>query len=91
MNLSDLLFSDVPRRFAIAIIELNEKFGEKLVERFYIEHNPTQEELAELVGASRETVHKALLDFEQGEWIKLESRPVLLLDLDRLQKERDKN
>jgi DNA-binding GntR family transcriptional regulator len=44
----------------------------------------TQDELAQLVGASRETVNKALADFVQREWIKLEPRAVLLLDLERL-------
>jgi CRP-like cAMP-binding protein len=83
-NLSDLVFSDVPGRVAKALVELNEKFGEKRPEGFYVEHDLTQEELAQLVGASRETVNKALADFVQREWIKLEPRAVLLLDLERL-------
>jgi CRP-like cAMP-binding protein len=85
-NLSDLVFSDVPGRVAKALVELNEKFGEKRAEGFYVEHDLTQEELAQLVGASRETVNKALADFVQREWIKLEPRAVLLLDIDRLEK-----
>jgi CRP-like cAMP-binding protein len=85
-NLSDLVFSDVPGRVAKALVELNEKFGEKRPEGFYVEHDLTQEELAQLVGASRETVNKALADFVQREWIKLEPRAVLLLDLERLVK-----
>ena len=79
-------FSDVPGRVAKALVELNEKFGEKRSEGFYVEHDLTQEELAQLVGASRETVNKALADFVQREWIKLEPRAVLLLDVDRLNK-----
>ena len=66
------------------ITELNEKFGEKRTEGFYVEHDLTQEELAQLVGASRETVNKALADFVQREWIKLEPRAVLILDVERL-------
>jgi CRP-like cAMP-binding protein len=85
-NLSDLVFSDVPGRVAKALVELNEKFGEKRSEGFYVEHDLTQEELAQLVGASRETVNKALADFVQREWIKLEPRAVLLLDVERLEK-----
>ena len=80
----DLVFSDVPGRVAKALVELNEKFGEKRSDGFYVEHDLTQEELAQLVGASRETVNKALADFVQREWIKLEPRAVLLLDLERL-------
>ena len=85
-NLSDLVFSDVPGRVAKAIIELGEKFGERRQNGFYVEHDLTQEELAQLVGASRETVNKALADFVQRNWIKLEPRAVIILELDRLQK-----
>jgi CRP/FNR family transcriptional regulator, cyclic AMP receptor protein len=85
-NLSDLVFSDVPGRVAKALIELNQKFGEKKSDGFYVEHDLTQEELAQLVGASRETVNKALADFVQRQWIKLEPRAVLILDLSRLEK-----
>jgi len=79
-NLSDLVFSDVPGRVAKALVELNEKFGEKRSDGFYVEHDLTQEELAQLVGASRETVNKALADFAQREWIRLEPKAVLILD-----------
>lgn len=85
-NLSDLVFSDVPGRVAKAILELNEKFGEKRPNGLYVEHDLTQEELAQLVGASRETVNKALADFVQRNWIRLEPRAVLILDLERLAK-----
>ena len=50
------------------------------------EHNLTQEELAQLVGASRETVNKALADFAGRNWIRLDGRAVLIIDLDRLSK-----
>jgi len=85
-NLSDLVFSDVPGRVAKALLDLNEKFGEKRADGSYVEHDLTQEELAQLVGASRETVNKALADFVQRNWIKLEPRAVLILELERLQK-----
>ena len=49
-------------------------------------HDLTQEELAQLVGASRETVNKALADFAGRGWLKLEARAVLLLDVDRLRR-----
>ena len=76
----------MPWRVAKALVDLSEKFWEKRPEGFYVEHDLTQEELAQLVGASRETVNKALADFVQREWIKLEPRAVLINDLDRLVK-----
>ena len=59
----DLVFSDVPGRVAKALIDLGERFGKQNPEGLYVHHDLTQEELAQLVGASRETVNKALADF----------------------------
>ena len=82
--MADLVFSDVPGRVAKALMELGEKFGEITPEGLLVTHDMTQEELAQLVGASRETVNKALADFAQRGWIRLESRQVLITDIERL-------
>jgi CRP/FNR family transcriptional regulator, cyclic AMP receptor protein len=49
-------------------------------------HDLTQEELAQLVGASRETVNKALADFVSRGWIRLGQRSVVVLDIERLRR-----
>ena len=85
-TMSDLVFADVPGRVAKALLELGEKFGNKSGSGLSVHHDLTQEELAQLVGASRETVNKALADFASRGWIRLETRSVELLDLDRLSK-----
>ncbi|MEY4492798.1 MAG: hypothetical protein RL355_147 [Actinomycetota bacterium] len=85
-TMSDLVFADVPGRVAKALLELGEKFGSKSGTGLSVHHDLTQEELAQLVGASRETVNKALADFASRGWIRLETRSVELLDLDRLSK-----
>jgi CRP-like cAMP-binding protein len=84
--LADLVFSDVPGRVAKALLELDSKFGEDTPDGRLVNHELTQEELAQLVGASRETVNKALADFSQRGWIRIEQRSVTLLDVDRLEK-----
>ena len=84
--LSDLVFADVPGRVAKAIIELGERFGTKKDDGLHVNHELTQEELAQLVGASRETVNKALADFASRGWVKLEPRAVIVLDYERLVK-----
>jgi len=84
--MADLVFSDVPGRVAKALMDLGEKFGEVTPEGLMVTHDMTQEELAQLVGASRETVNKALADFAQRGWIRLESRQVLIIDGERLGK-----
>jgi CRP/FNR family cyclic AMP-dependent transcriptional regulator len=86
--MADLVFSDVPGRVAKALLELGGKFGEENAadDGVQVTHDLTQEELAQLVGASRETVNKALADFASRGWIRLESRSVVLLDTERLER-----
>lgn len=82
--LADLVFSDVPGRVAKALIDLAQRFGQDTPDGMLVKHDLTQEELAQLVGASRETVNKALADFAGRGWIRLEPRSVLLLDSERI-------
>src|SRR5690606_30309714 len=84
--MSDLVFSDVPGRVARALLDLSRRFGVQSEEGIHVVHDLTQEELAQLVGASRETVNKALADFAQRGWLRLEARAVILLDVERLAK-----
>jgi CRP/FNR family transcriptional regulator len=82
--MSDLVFADVPGRVAKALLELGDKFGEPSALGLMVSHDLTQEELAQLVGASRETVNKALADFASRGWIRIETRSVEILDAGRL-------
>ena len=82
----DLVFSDVPGRVAKALIDLGDRFGKTTAEGLLVNHDLTQEELAQLVGASRETVNKARADFAGRGWLKLDGRSVLVTDLERLSK-----
>jgi CRP-like cAMP-binding protein len=83
---ADLVFSDVPGRVAKALLELSERFGSASPEGVRVAHDLTQEELAQLVGASRETVNKALADFASRGWLRLEPRSVVLRDVERLRR-----
>ncbi len=88
-SMADMVFTDVPGRVAKALLDLAERFGEPAqpgneAAGVRVEHGLTQEELAQLVGASRETVNKALADFATRGWLRLDSRAVVLLDRERL-------
>jgi CRP/FNR family transcriptional regulator, cyclic AMP receptor protein len=85
-SLADLVFSDVPGRVAKALLDLSERFGQPTDDGLRVAHDLTQEELAQLVGASRETVNKALADFVARDWLRLEARAVVLLDIERIRK-----
>jgi CRP-like cAMP-binding protein len=83
---ADLVFYDVPGRVARMLLDLGERFGTVEPKGVYVRHELTQEELAQLVGASRETVNKALSGFAQRGWIRHEGRAVTLVDCDRLRR-----
>jgi CRP-like cAMP-binding protein len=85
-TLADLVFADVPGRVAKQLLDLSERFGVASDEGVRVVHDLTQEELAQLVGASRETVNKALADFVSRGWIRLEQRSVVVLDIERLRR-----
>jgi CRP-like cAMP-binding protein len=84
-QMADLVFTDVPGRIAKTLLGLAERFGEPSDDgTVRVAHDLTQEELAQLVGASRETVNKALADFATRGWLRIDGRAVVLLDRDRL-------
>ncbi len=51
--LADLVFTDVPGRVAKALLDLSRRFGRPIADGLLVAHDLTQEELAQLVGASR--------------------------------------
>ena len=82
--LADLIFTDVPGRVAKALLQLAQRFGSQESGMLRVTHDLTQEEIAQLVGASRETVNKALADFAHRGWLRLEGKTVLIQEPDRL-------
>lgn len=83
---ADLVFTDVPGRVAKNLLDLADRFGTQEPDGLHVHHDLTQEELAQLVGASRETVNKALADFAARGWLQISARSVLILDVERLRK-----
>ncbi|MCG7229729.1 CRP-like cAMP-activated global transcriptional regulator GlxR [Corynebacterium minutissimum] len=83
-NLADLIFTDVPGRVAKTLLQLANRFGSQEGGALRVNHDLTQEEIAQLVGASRETVNKALATFAHRGWIRLEGKSVLIVDTEHL-------
>ncbi|MGV0806551.1 Crp/Fnr family transcriptional regulator [Mycolicibacterium setense] len=79
-DLTDLIFTDVPGRVAKQLLRLARQFGKHQGRGLQVDHGLTQEEIAQLVGASRETVNKALNDFVARGWIQLHAKSVLIVD-----------
>jgi CRP/FNR family cyclic AMP-dependent transcriptional regulator len=82
--LADLIFTDVPGRVAKNLLQMARQFGSRDGGVLRVTHDLTQEELAQLVGASRETVNKALADFASRGWLRLDGKSVIVLDPERL-------
>jgi CRP-like cAMP-binding protein len=76
-SLADSMFLDVPGRTAKRLLELagdGDRFGAAV----------TQDELASMVGASRERVNKAIATFVRLGWLEQSGRRYRILDRDRL-------
>lgn len=82
--LSDLILTDVPGRLAKQLLGLAQRFGIQEDGAIRVTHGLTQEELAHLVGSSRETVNKALSDFSQRGWIRLERKGIVIAESEHL-------
>ena len=69
--LADLIFTDVPGRVAKSLLQMASRFGTRDGGVLRVTHDLTQEELAQLVGASRG-------------WLRLDGKSVIILDPERL-------
>lgn len=72
--------TDVAGRLAGQLLELGVRFGGAQDGRPLVRHDLSQEELGQLVGATRETVNKTLGDFVRRGWIRLDGRSVVILE-----------
>ena len=80
----DATFRDVPARLARVLLDLAARNGQALEAGIRIESRLTQGELAGMVGASRETVNRALRGFEQRGLIRWEANRILIVKPDDL-------
>src|SRR5437764_1411537 len=81
---ADAAESRAKGRVAKNLLQMAGKFGTRDGGVLRVTHDLTQEELAQLVGASRETVNKALADFASRGWLRLDGKSVIILDPERL-------
>ncbi|MCE5283873.1 MAG: Crp/Fnr family transcriptional regulator [Deltaproteobacteria bacterium] len=84
--LEDIFFLNVPARLAKKLIELAESGGFKENPSATIELTVTQRELAGMVGATRESVNKALRTFREKKLISLSGNTLQIHDVDALRK-----
>lgn len=82
--ISDLISVDTAGRVAKQLLVLANRFGTSQLGHVRVAHELTQADLAELVGASRETVNKALANFSDRGWIQLDTKSVVIVAPEQL-------
>lgn len=79
-QLVELVSSDVPARLARQLLVLGRRFGTREGGALWLAHELSQDELAQIVGADRVSVNKALRNFTTRGWISLKGKTVLIID-----------
>jgi CRP-like cAMP-binding protein len=79
-ELIDLVSSDVAARIARQLLLLAERFGTPEGGALRVVHELSQDEMAQLVGADRTSVNKALRHFVSRGWIVAEGKTVLIVE-----------
>ena len=82
--LQDAIFSDVPGRLAKRFLDLSERYGTPEGDGILIDLAVTQEELAQMVGAARESVNKAVASFVSRGWLSMKGRKYVVTDRESL-------
>ncbi|OBA85927.1 Crp/Fnr family transcriptional regulator [Mycobacteriaceae bacterium 1482268.1] len=86
-NLCDLISTDVAGRLANQLLDLARRFGVRQGDdALRVDHELTQSEMAQLVGATREAVNKALGEFSERGWIRIQGKTVFLNDTEQLRR-----
>jgi CRP/FNR family cyclic AMP-dependent transcriptional regulator len=84
-QISDIFFLDLPARLARTLLHLADQHGKQTAEGTVIDISLTQTDLAEMTGATRVSINKALGRFRRENWVKVEGRTVTVLDADALE------
>lgn len=76
--IGNLATLDVYGRVAHIMIDLAKKDGEATEEGILIKERPTQQEIASMIGTSRETVSRVLSEFQRRGFLETRGRAILL-------------
>ena len=79
-QLSDIFFLDLPGRLARTLLRLADEHGKKVDDCIMIDLTLTQTDLAEMTGATRVSINKALGRFRRSGWVKFEGRRFSICD-----------
>lgn len=83
-RIEDLVFRDVPARLAHLLVELSKSDGVKAPQGIRLRAKLTHQEMANLIGCSRETVTNTLGQFKDHGLIQMDGRTITILQPDGL-------
>ena len=83
-DLTALISTDGPGRVARQLLALAHRFGTYEGGELRVTPDLTQEEIAQMIGSSRETVNKSLALFADRGWIQIDGKSVLIREPERL-------
>ena len=83
-QISDIFFLDLPGRLARTLLQLSEQHGRQTADGIVIDLSLTQTDLAEMTGATRVSVNKALGRFRRANWVYVKGRRFTILDQEAL-------
>lgn len=84
-QISDIFFLDLPARLARTLLLLADQHGRQGEEGITIAVSLTQTDLAEMTGATRVSINKALGRFRRANWVQVRGKQLTILDRDALQ------
>jgi len=80
-RLEHLVFRDVDAKLAALLLELGQEYGVETAKGIQIGLKITHQEMANLIGSTRETISLTLAQFKRKNLIELSGRNVFLLDM----------
>ncbi len=83
-EIADLALKDVPGRLASLLLRLAEEYGERHDSGIRLSFRLTHQELAHMVGSTRETVTTIMNRFREDGLIAVEQRTLIIQDRERL-------
>jgi len=83
-ELEAMAYQRVGQRLAKKLINLGQRFGVETVRGTLIQARLTQQELAEMIGTTRETLAHTLADFRRRDLLDTEHHQVVIRDAERL-------
>lgn len=85
-QIKNLALKNTHSRLASRLFKLSREYGVEMGEGIFIKASFTHQDLANMIGTSRETVSRILRDFEKSGAIKIVRQKITIISMDQLKK-----